>query len=346
MSPPTRQILGPLTTPWQQPEGCSVIVRRDSSYTGELWQGQSCQMTASAAQSNYWIHQAHECFPPPTAAATTPTASWYDNWGFYSPGVACPVGWTRACSATCGEVGTALALLDPMTLQAGETAAECCPEGYTCMAGFPKCRRLLTTPFGAIVCDATAVGVQIPVPSPYLNKEGAGTSVASFTVGMPMVQVVWRETDLPASMRSRPSSTTTVAMETNATAPKSTDIAAVGLSEGAKVGLAVGASLGAVIVLISIAFFVFVRRHRRRRAANTATKCQPPCSGTLQQQQHRMQQRGELPVFPSLGELSVGRTGPYTTAELPSHNEKGLPTNRARPSSQPSIKWNLIGSRK
>lgn len=126
---PTRQILGPLTTPWKQPDGCSVIVRRDSSYTGELWQGQSCQMTASSAvQSSWWIHEAAECFPPRTAGATTPTQSWFDNWGFYSPGIACPVGWTMACSTTLGMDGRGLALLDPMTLQAGETAAGCCPE--------------------------------------------------------------------------------------------------------------------------------------------------------------------------------------------------------------------------
>ncbi|KAK8061294.1 p63 related protein [Apiospora phragmitis] len=305
----------PLDNPWQQPDGCSVIVRRDPSYTGKLWQGQSCQVTGSATQSNYWIHQAHECFPPRTAAATTPTSSWYDNWGFYSPGLACPAGWSRACSTTYGEDG------------GGHGAP-----GPDDAAGRG---------------DGSRVLPRIPVPSPYLDKEGAGTSVASFTVGMPMVQVVWRETDLPATMHSQPSSTTTtIATETNATAPESTYAAAPGISEGATVRLAVGASLGAVIVLMSIAFFVFVRRHRRRRATSTETRRQPPDSRTLQQQQYWTQQEGELPASSSPGELSLAQTGPYATAELPSHNGKGFPTNRARHPSQPSIKRNLIDPRK
>lgn len=197
------------------------------------------------------------------------------------------------------------------------------------MAGYPKCRRLLTTPFGAIMCDATAVGVQIPVPSPFLNKEGAGTSVASFTIGMPMVQVVWKETDWPVTMTSQPSSRpTSVATETNATV-KSTDTAAAGLSEGAKVGLAVGASLGAVIVFISITFFIFVRRQRRSRAVNAVEAAwQTSGSGIPHQQtqQYCMQQNGELPAFSSPSELSDGHKGPFTTVELAGHVGRLLPT--------------------
>lgn len=215
------------------------------------------------------------------------------------------------------------------------------------MPGFPKCHRLLTTPFGAIVCDTTAVGVQVPVPSPYLNKDGDGTSVASFTVGMPMVQVVWREADLPATMKSEPSSTTAVATETNASALSSVDTAGGGLSDGAKVGIAVGVPLGAVIVLMSIALFVFVRRHRRRRAANTESRHQPPDAGTLQQQQYQIHQNGELPVFPSLAELSAAHNGPFATTELPGNsrsNRNGSPKYRARPFSQLSARWNLVGA--
>ncbi|KAK8008767.1 hypothetical protein PG991_011318 [Apiospora marii] len=275
---PTRQILGPLTTSWKQPDGCSVIVRRDPSWTGELWQGQSCQMTASAVQSSWWIHEAAGCFPPRTAGGTTPTQSWFDNWGFYSPGITCPVGWTMACFATFGDDDGGLALLDPMTLQAGETAAGCCPD-------------------------------------PYLNKEGDGTSIAAFTVAMPMMQVVWRETDLPASTQSRPSSAATPEASESAEGT-----AVAGLSEEAKIGIAVGVPLGAIIVLMSIAFFVFVRRHRRRRSANMQSRHQPPDAGTLQQRQYQMHQSEELPAFPPTTELSAGHAGPFTTTALPANS--------------------------
>lgn len=217
------------------------------------------------------------------------------------------------------------------------------------MPGFPKCRRLLTTPFGAIVCDTTAVGVQIPVPSPYLNKEGDGTSVASFTVGMPMVQVVWRETDLPATMKSRSSLTTVVATETNASAHPSVDTAATGLPNGAKVGVAVGVPLGAVIVLMSLAFFVFVRRHRHRMAANTENRHELPDAGTPQQEQYQMHQNGELPAFSPLAEMSSRHTNHFTTAELPGNsrnNRNGSPKYRARPFSQLGASWNMVGTRR
>ncbi|KAK8851613.1 CRA-b-like protein [Apiospora arundinis] len=333
MGTPTRQILGPLTTPWSQPAGCSVIVRKDSSYTDELWQGQSCQMTGSSSQSNYWVHQAQECFPPRTAGVTTPANSIFDHWGFYSPGIACPVSWTRACTVTYGEVGGAMPLAAPMTLQAGETAAGCCPESYTCLSDYPKCRRVLTTPFGAIVCDTSAVGEQIPVPSPYLNKDGAGTAVASFTVGMPMVQVVWKETDLPTTKASQPPSNSAIGTDTTA---KSTDTAvattaaAGGLSEGTLVGLAVGASLGAVIVFMSIAFFIFVWRQRRKKATNTNEAARQPSDIGTPQQQYWIQQNGELPADSSTGELSDGNRGPFITAELPGHFERLRPTKKYR----------------
>jgi hypothetical protein len=56
-------------------------------------------------------------------------------WGFYSPGLACPSGWTTATSlshgmVTTGSLDVRLYSAVPLLVE-GEAAAFCCPEDYS-----------------------------------------------------------------------------------------------------------------------------------------------------------------------------------------------------------------------
>lgn len=69
------------------------------------------------------LADAQQCWPPTTAGAAYPGTP-FSGWGFYSPGLACPAGHTRACSATASG-GADWAV--QFTLTEGETAVGCCP---------------------------------------------------------------------------------------------------------------------------------------------------------------------------------------------------------------------------
>lgn len=64
------------------------------------------------------------CWPPRTTGV--PDQTWpVGGWGFYSPGLECPAGYTSACQAVHGgksdwEI--------QFTLRPQETAVGCCPE--------------------------------------------------------------------------------------------------------------------------------------------------------------------------------------------------------------------------
>ncbi|KAK0707955.1 hypothetical protein B0H67DRAFT_457979, partial [Lasiosphaeris hirsuta] len=57
----------------------------------------------------------------------------FSYWGFYSPGILCPYGWTTATTVAPGEVasGTDSAEQVRSLLRDDETAAFCCPQDFT-----------------------------------------------------------------------------------------------------------------------------------------------------------------------------------------------------------------------
>jgi hypothetical protein len=118
-----RSILGPLTTEWVPPQSCSQLVLACQSGCGVVWRDQTCVSTST----NYWIHQAIQCFPPRSSGVVTPAGSTFDNWGVYSPGVVCPAGHTPACSSSFGGNQGDLDLVKVFNLVEGETAVGCCP---------------------------------------------------------------------------------------------------------------------------------------------------------------------------------------------------------------------------
>lgn len=121
-----RVILGPLTTTtWEAPASCAVAVE---GCAGALacsygYQAQSCYASTSSTSITYGDEDNTDCWPPRSSFGSTPTPP-LEGWGFYSPGIVCPVGMTAACTAT---EGGASGWPVQYGLLPGETAIGCCP---------------------------------------------------------------------------------------------------------------------------------------------------------------------------------------------------------------------------
>jgi hypothetical protein len=107
--------LGPLTTTWTPPAGCSVHVAACST-CGLGWQAQSCYGGTSV-----WDDK--ECWPPRTAGVdkVRPLMA----WGIYSPGLICPSGYATACSYDGNKRTSDFNFL--YKPKETETAVGCCP---------------------------------------------------------------------------------------------------------------------------------------------------------------------------------------------------------------------------
>jgi hypothetical protein len=112
-------LLGPLTTTWTMPETCTIqMVNDESRY--RRYRGQRCAVISGTAQPEDDVN----CWPPVTNLLQIPAPPFL-GWGFYSPGLACPTGYTAACTAQYGgRAGWEM----QFTLIPGETAIGCCPE--------------------------------------------------------------------------------------------------------------------------------------------------------------------------------------------------------------------------
>ena len=116
--PTSRLVLGPLTTTYTAPEICSIY-----AYAGTYaFQAQGCRQGAPADTSSCW----------PSASVTAPSPPYW-GWGFYSPGLACPNGYTSACTAAALADGSPSPITSGTSfkfqfpLLPGETAVGCCP---------------------------------------------------------------------------------------------------------------------------------------------------------------------------------------------------------------------------
>lgn len=115
-----RTLLGPLTTTWTAPPVCSYAMALGCSTCSTGWQGQTCN---SASNAHDWT----DCWPPRASSMIDPGVMM--GWGFYSPGIAYPQGYTTAAMATSGgSTGWGL----EYSLTDGETAAACCPTYVNC----------------------------------------------------------------------------------------------------------------------------------------------------------------------------------------------------------------------
>ncbi len=82
-----------------------------------VWYGQTCNPKVNA-------HDFTDCWPPRSGSQASVDPGVMMGWGFYSPGIACPAGYTTVAMATAG--GSSGWPVE-YSLTDGETAAACCP---------------------------------------------------------------------------------------------------------------------------------------------------------------------------------------------------------------------------
>lgn len=120
-----RNILGPLTTAFTPPQDCDFAAILSDSLT-LAYRAQTCVGER--------LEDVSTCWPQVTAAAPLNSPP-FNGWGFYSPGISCPAGYTSACFATQGS-RTGWDMQFPMDV--GETAVGCCPT-YVLVLSFRVC---------------------------------------------------------------------------------------------------------------------------------------------------------------------------------------------------------------
>src|ERR1700712_444113 len=98
-SSPTRRNLGPLTTTFKAPDYCNnIVVNSNCPACDYGWQAQTCANRGVVPVDD------SACWPVRTADPPTITGGpALHGWGFYSPGIICPSGYTSACASTVGQ---------------------------------------------------------------------------------------------------------------------------------------------------------------------------------------------------------------------------------------------------
>lgn len=112
----SRTIINSLTTTFTPPVTCTIpVIACPTCNYG--WAAQTCH-TSVEDNTACWPSTSSGFLPSPTQPL------W--GWGFYSPGLICPKGYTSACTAT--ATATTLGTWTPQwVMDAGETAVGCCP---------------------------------------------------------------------------------------------------------------------------------------------------------------------------------------------------------------------------
>ncbi|KAH8888011.1 hypothetical protein GQ53DRAFT_725211 [Thozetella sp. PMI_491] len=118
----SRTNLGPLTTAFAWPSPCAYIYT-NTDVPSSGWMAQEC--TRKNAQKD-----AVNCWPPRSGQQSTPNGA-LNGWGFYSPGISCPIGFRSACTATASGSSD---YSFQYALAAGETAVGCCPRFASLLA--------------------------------------------------------------------------------------------------------------------------------------------------------------------------------------------------------------------
>lgn len=107
--------LGPLTAKFTPPPECTVAVAACKTCDSAIL-SQGCDAASGPVDAT-------SCWPPTSSGAPKASGSLH-GWGYYSPGISCPVGYASACTATAGGDNEW-----PVQFQLGdaETAVGCCP---------------------------------------------------------------------------------------------------------------------------------------------------------------------------------------------------------------------------
>ncbi|KAF2239497.1 hypothetical protein EV356DRAFT_513810 [Viridothelium virens] len=156
LPPPTRAILGPLTTTFSHPSSCTSLFQplfgqfpvvedeSDDQHGTMALQGVKCSTSVLPpylGESGYttaFLKNDINCWPSVTLSVfTDEDALDLQGKGLYSPGLWCPSGYSMACStlggnATPTTIEGARNFTFLYSLLPEETAAGCCPSGFDC----------------------------------------------------------------------------------------------------------------------------------------------------------------------------------------------------------------------
>ncbi|EAQ86191.1 hypothetical protein CHGG_07444 [Chaetomium globosum CBS 148.51] len=338
-------LLGPLTTTWSMPSSCSVHVVPCATCDGGF-SGQRCVVEEEDKESTGAPSDYTGCWPPALTEAGTP-GSPFMGWGFYSPGLACPTGYTAACTAEYGKrPGWEL----EFTLIPGETAVGCCPEGFkctnfngqTCIAVDTKltvstalCSGRELVNFGQVTYP---VFIDITTTITEATSTGGRGTLAvptsqEVTLLAPMFQLNYQASDVakttaPPTAQASPSSSESSHSPPISSNPVGSDPTSGnpvpageqgGLSTGAVVGIGVGAALGGILLgVLAILFFL-----RKKTGAAEFPESQP-----AEQPQYDYKYATEMPGWhqPNATELWSQPAELSSGSDRWSHNHHPHPT--------------------
>ncbi|KAK3302876.1 uncharacterized protein B0T15DRAFT_258284 [Chaetomium strumarium] len=288
-------LLGPLTATWTMPKSCSVHVVNCATCS-EGFRGQQCVTRDGSVQASDHT----TCWPPAATRVPAPQPP-FIGWGFYSPGMACPAGYTTACTA---QYGGRSEWDVEFTLVPGETAIGCCPEGFQCTnRNGNTCIAVASTGTPISVATGMCSGSSglasvsqavfadvITVTTTTTATDATGTAVVQtitreMVLLAPMFQLNHQSSDLvPAT--TRPSSTTLSTAPSgfpsssapippgsgtdsetasSTSVPASSGNAQSGLSTAATIGVGVGAALGGILLTAVVGYMWFKRRREVAR---------------------------------------------------------------------------------
>ncbi|KAK3900946.1 hypothetical protein C8A05DRAFT_16806 [Staphylotrichum tortipilum] len=254
-----RVVLGPLTTVFIPPAPCSIAVGLCTT-CDVAWWGQTCALMT--------VQDDPGCWPPTTDGVPEPTPPLL-GWGFYSPGLECPAGYTSACTEIAGQ-SAAGGWKAQYQMLPGETFVGCCPPGFRCdnLSGQTCLMRAKSTTLPTVSCETGAS-----------NNFGFTTlpngRVNTLNLYAPMIQLAFQSSDRTAltttssstSTANTSSSTTTTTSTTTASlTPSTTPPPSTSLTPGAIAGIAVSASAVLILLILAAAMLIWRRRQRDRPA--------------------------------------------------------------------------------
>lgn len=280
-----RTILGPLTTTFTPPPSCNfVYMSPTSGLTGYLVPFIGRMAMSCVLDDGEFMYPRHDasCWPPAPGASGSTFLTLMKNEAVYSPGLLCPAGYSKAWVGTPGNGAVPLA--------SDETAIGCCPSGFTttvqiyfttsgnyAVKTFLLCSS--TVPTETVIkvgkCDDSGelVGSELTYTLPLVTIKTGGASYTStldahFEVFAPMIPYVWRTEDLETSRTATATATATAKSNSVSTGTGS-------LSPGAAAGIGM-AGLSALIALVALGTWAFMRKRKQRRSDDEPTTSQPP----------------------------------------------------------------------
>ncbi|KAH7123143.1 hypothetical protein EDB81DRAFT_913280 [Dactylonectria macrodidyma] len=214
-----------------------------------------------------------ECWPDRTSSVTQ-TNKELRGWGYYSPGISCPAGYEKRCSAT----GTAdvSGFTFQFPLLESETGIGCCPTGYTCKFDWDAdhahtCYSIATTgSFPAVFCPSGKSNsfryLELPTAAIVTGSgEDSVTVISTMILNAPLFQLIHQSTDITSSSHT---ATATGQSRISGTGTPANNSENGGLSIAAKAGIGGGVSGGVLLVIMAISFFLW-KRNRVRGAVST-----------------------------------------------------------------------------